>query len=176
MTRMSVNRGRASPTGVTSRCSMARSSLTWRLGETSPISSSSTVPPLASSRSPLRSCTAPVNDPLMCPKSSRSTRLGIERGQADRQEWAVAPAAVAMNRPRDQLLAGPALARDQHGHVGRRDQCDALEQLLHGRRRTDQASRFRCADGPGLGSRLCRFSRARFTTVVAWSRSNGLTR
>ena len=30
MTRMSVGRGRASPTGVTSRCSMARSSLTWR--------------------------------------------------------------------------------------------------------------------------------------------------
>ena len=29
MTRMSVGRGRASPTGVTSRCSMARSSLTW---------------------------------------------------------------------------------------------------------------------------------------------------
>ena len=28
MTRMSVGRGRASPTGVTSRCSMARKSLT----------------------------------------------------------------------------------------------------------------------------------------------------
>ena len=69
--------GRASPTGVISRCSMARSSLTWAAAGTSPSSSRSTVPPSASSSRPLRSTVAPVNAPRWWPKSSPSIRPGL---------------------------------------------------------------------------------------------------
>ena len=80
----------------------------------------------------------PRERPLDVPEQFPLDQAGTECGQADRQERTGAPAAMAVNRAGDQLLAGPALARDQHRHVGRRDQRDALEQLLHGRRATDE--------------------------------------
>ncbi|GBF30916.1 hypothetical protein MnTg04_00867 [bacterium MnTg04] len=37
-----------------------------------------------------------------------------------------------------QFLAGPGLARDEHGHAGTREPADGAEYLLHGRRPTNQ--------------------------------------
>ena len=44
-------------------------------------------------------------------------------------------AAVGVDRPRDQLLAGPRLAGDEHGGVGRRHPADLVE---HGEQRGDR--------------------------------------
>ena len=57
-----------------------------------------------------------------------------ERRGADRQERAAPSRAVTVDGPGDELLAGAALAGDQHRGVRRRDEGDLLEELLHGRR------------------------------------------
>ena len=57
-------------------------------GETSPTSSSSSVPPLAASNRPGRSWVAPVNAPRACPKSSLSSSVSV-----------MAPQLTAMNGP-----------------------------------------------------------------------------
>ena len=157
---------------------MARRSFTWRLGGTSPISSRSTVPPSASSSRPLRSWTAPVNEPLEVAEELPLDQAGLGR-PGRRQERPARSAAVAVDGPRDQLLAGPALAGDEDRHVGRGDQGDALEQVLHRGRRADERlgiapPRPRSSSTSVL--RLLAVSRARLTTVAAWSRSKGLTR
>ena len=61
----------------------------------------------------------------------------------DRQERGLAAAAVLIDRPGHQFLAGPALAEDQHGHVLRRDAADRLVEFLHGRRAAHQLIAFR---------------------------------
>ena len=86
----------------------------------SPISSRNSVPPLASSNLPMRCCSAPVNEPFSWPKSVLSTS---SRGIAatftamNGRSPGSPPAArgqIAVNHPRQQLLAGAALAEDQH--------------------------------------------------------------
>ena len=57
-------------------------------GETSPTSSSSSVPPLAASNRPGRSCVAPVNAPRAWPNSSLSSSVSV-----------MAPQLTAMNGP-----------------------------------------------------------------------------
>ena len=57
-------------------------------GETSPTSSSSSVPPLAASKRPGRSWVAPVKAPRACPKSSLSRSVSV-----------MAPQLTAMNGP-----------------------------------------------------------------------------
>ena len=100
-----------------------------------------------------------------------------ERGEADRHERAGPSRAVAMDRPGDQLLAGAALAGDQHRHVRRGHQRDLLEQRpawpASGRRAPRARMRRLAIPVPAAAPRL---SSARVTTPVAWSRSNGLTR
>ena len=59
-------------------------------------------------------------------------RLGDGAG-VDRHEGAGAPRARGMDRARDQLLAGAALAGDQHAVARRRDALDQREQLAHRR-------------------------------------------
>jgi hypothetical protein len=44
------------------------------------------------------------------------------------------PPAGAVNRPRDQLLAGPRLAEDQHGGIRTGHELDRPEHFLHGGR------------------------------------------
>ena len=44
-----------------------------------------------------------------------------------------------MDRARDQLLAGPGLARHEHGRVGGGDTSHAVEHAAHGRRLADHA-------------------------------------
>ena len=64
-------------------------------------------------------------------------------GAVDRQERGLAAAAVLVDRPGHQFLAGPALAEDQHGHVLRGDAADRLIEFLHGRRAAHQLIAFR---------------------------------
>ena len=58
-----------------------RSSLAWKAGDTSPISSRNRVPPCASSKRPLRSPAAPVKAPFSWPNSSLSSKLSVSAAQ-----------------------------------------------------------------------------------------------
>ena len=73
MTRAS-NRHGLPPTGVTTRPSIARRILPCIAAGISPISSRKSVPSPASRNAPARSAVAPVKEPLMCPKSSLSSK------------------------------------------------------------------------------------------------------
>ena len=71
-------------------------------------------------------------------------RLGHRRA-VDRDERArLAPAAL-VQRARDELLAGAALAGDQHGRVGLGDAVDQVADLPHRRARADDLARQRAA-------------------------------
>jgi hypothetical protein len=66
----------------------------------------------------MRRAMAPLKAPFSCPK------LGLDqtrrqRGAVDLDQRLVVPAAVRMDRARDELLARAGLPRDQHGRVGR---------------------------------------------------------
>ncbi|EDM76062.1 hypothetical protein PPSIR1_06828 [Plesiocystis pacifica SIR-1] len=58
-------------------------------------------------------------------------RLG-QGGAVDLDEGLLAPRRVDVHRPGDELLAGPALAGDQHGRVGARGLADDGVDLAHG--------------------------------------------
>ena len=60
-----------------------------------------------------------------------------ERAAVDRHERTARAPAGEVERARDQLLAGAALAGDQHGRVGLRDLVDRRAHLLHRRRVAD---------------------------------------
>ena len=93
--------------------------------------------------------------PLDVPEELALDERRAERRQTDRQKRPVAPAAMTVNCPRDQFLATPAFARDEHRNFCRSDQRDALEKFLHRRRRPDE--RFRGRARP---------HQARFTLIV----------
>ena len=103
----------------------------------SPISSRKIVPPSATSNRPRFRPTAPVNAPRSWPNSSLSISSG---GIAAQLTLTNAPAtrAVAVDRARDQLLAGAALAGDQDAAARRRDLRDLAPQLLHHRASAEQ--------------------------------------
>ena len=73
MMRMSTDTGLLPPTRSISRSWMARNSLACRRMSISEISSSSSVPPVASSNLPMRRPTAPVKAPFSWPNSSDSS-------------------------------------------------------------------------------------------------------
>ncbi len=75
MMRMSTLTGLVPPTRSISRSWMARKSLAWRWNAISLTSSSSSVPPLASSNLPMRLATAPVKAPFSWPNNSLSSRF-----------------------------------------------------------------------------------------------------
>ncbi len=58
-----------------------------------------------------------------------------------RDEGTVGSAALVVQVPRDQFLAGAGLAQDHHGRVGRGDRLDQPADLLHDRRLADQQGR-----------------------------------
>ena len=103
----------------------------------SAISSKKNVPPSASSKRPLRALTAPVNDPLAWPKSSLSSSVSVMAAQLTGTNGPLGALAVGVDGLGDELLAGAALARDEHDGVGRRDAHDAPEHLAHGPRSAD---------------------------------------
>ena len=74
---------------------------------------------------------------LVAEQLALQQRLG-DGGAVDRQERPGGPAAVLVDGAGDQLLAGAALAEDQHGDVLRGDPADRLVDLLHRRRAADE--------------------------------------
>src|SRR5206468_2589873 len=74
-------------------------------------------------------------------------RLG-HGGTVDRDERRVLAARALVDLARDDLLAGAALAGDQHRRIGGRDLIDQRVRLLHRRRCTDEtaAAPRRCHD------------------------------
>ena len=89
-TRASTERGRLSPTRLISFSCRNRSRLAWACLDRSPISSRKTVPPLASSRTPIRSRSAPVNAPRTCPNSSEpmSDSVTLAQSKVTNDSWA----------------------------------------------------------------------------------------
>ena len=69
-----------------------------------------------------------------------------ERAAVDRHERPARAVAVLMNGARDQLLAGAALADDQHRRIGRRGVRDLLVDRRHHRRAAEQRRRHGVAD------------------------------
>ena len=98
----------------------------------SPISSRKSVPPSAARRGPWRVAVAPVKAPFTWPKSSLSSSVSGSARAVDRHEGAGGPRAALVDRARHELLAGAALAEDEHRGVRRRD---ALDEAQHGAHR-----------------------------------------
>jgi hypothetical protein len=74
---------------------------------------------------------------LLVPEQLALHQLARERGTVHRDERLGATRAPVVQRIGDQLLAGPALAPDQHGHVRVGDPLDGLEHPPHGLARAD---------------------------------------
>ena len=132
--------------GRTCPLSSTRRSFTWLSGSISPISSRKSVPPSASSMRPGLVPTAPVKAPFSWPNSSDSS---TSRGRAP--QWMgtngrVGALRALVDRARHQLLAGAALAEDQHGGVRRRHALHHAQHLLHARAPGEDAAE-------GLGAR-----------------------
>ena len=86
----------------------------------SPTSSRKIVPRSACSNLPICFSVAPVNEPFSWPKSSLSISSSGMAAQFTCTKRSSLAQAVAVDGARHQLLADAALARDEHGGVGRR--------------------------------------------------------
>ena len=131
MMRMSTGTGLLPPTRSITRSWMARRSFACSRTSISEISSSSSVPPVASSNLPMRRAIAPVNAPFSWPNSSDSSRLLRDRRAIDRDERLARAVRAAVDVTRDHLLAGAGLAGDQHRGVARRDLLGELDHVRH---------------------------------------------
>ena len=145
--RTSTRRGRSSPRRWISPFCSARSSLACTSSGSSPTSSRNRVPPLAASKRPGRSATAPENAPLAWPNSSlsasdsgRAAQFTCTSGLARRRD--------SRHAVREQFLAHAGLAQQQDG------------QFLSPPPRRSRAAGGRWARS-GPGSRGCRRARRR---------------
>ena len=75
----------------------------------------------------------------LVPEELALDQLAAERRAVDLHHRLRAPRAPVVERVRDQLLAGAALAADEHRHVGVGDPVDGLEQPAHRRAGADDA-------------------------------------
>ena len=130
---------RLPPTRSISRSWRTRRSFGWRSSRSDrrPRPGSS-VPVCAISNLPSFRACAPVNAPRSWPNSSRLEQLGRQRRAVHRHEGAVAARALAVDRARDQLLAGARFPRDEHGRRGVGDLTDDLVHAPHRRGSADQ--------------------------------------
>ena len=131
-TRTSTGVGRTPPTRSISRSCRTRSSLAWRSSRREPISSRKTVPPWASSNLPSLRATAPVKAPLLVAEQLRLDEGLGNRRDVDGDERLGAARTLMVDGPRHQLLARPALARDEHGGRRPRDLGHELVDADHG--------------------------------------------
>src|SRR5262249_42881520 len=121
---------RLPPTRSSSRSWSTRRIFAWVSRAMSPISSSSSVPPSATSNLPSRVAVAPVKAPFSWPNSSLST--------SSRENAAQLPLTTGRSRAAvvdgigHQLLAGATRTADQDGQVGVRDLADHVEHSRHG--------------------------------------------
>ena len=104
---------------------------------TSPISSRNSVPAVGGFEQALGASVAPVKAPRSWPKSSLSSSVSGSAGAVDGDERAVRAAAAIVQGARDELLAGPGLALDQHNRVDWSEIFDEPVDLLHGGTRSD---------------------------------------
>jgi hypothetical protein len=74
----------------------------------------------------------------LVPEQLRLDQLARDRRHVDRDERRRPPPAELVDRARDQLLASPRLARDQHRQIVRDHPRDDAIDLLHRRRAPDQ--------------------------------------
>ena len=98
------------------------------------------MPPCAISKRPLRSCRASVNAPRTWPNISLSKSDDGDAAEIDLDERPAGTPAVAMDRFGDELLAGAALAGDQHRRVGRGDASHQLQDAQQPRVLADQVA------------------------------------
>ena len=96
------------------------------------------VPPSAVSNKPLVGCVGARKRTLLVTKQLAFEQPLGQRGAVEGDEGMARTAAALVDGARDQLLARPALARDQHRRVGGRDVCDLLVDFEHGRTGPDQ--------------------------------------
>ena len=123
------------PTRSITRFCRKRSSFACSDSGMSPISSRNSVPPSAISILPMRLLHRAGERALLVAEQLALEQLLGNRGAVDRDELAVLAAALRVHRAREQLLAGAALAQDQHRHVGRRDLLDHAAHLAASHRR-----------------------------------------
>ena len=121
------------PTGRKVRSCSTRSSLTCSCSGSSPISSRKSVPPSA-----LRKQPGAVGDGAGERAAHVAEQLALDqvlgnRAAVDGDEALVAARAAGVDGARDDLLAGAALAGDQHGRVGVRDAVDQARMRGDGR-------------------------------------------
>ena len=93
----------------------------------------------ADSNLPLRSASAPVNAPFTWPNISLSISSPGIAAQLSSMKARSRRGDRAWMRLRDQLLAGAALARDEHPALGGRGHLDELVDAPHGLRAADHA-------------------------------------
>ena len=141
MTRTATRMGCSPPTRCSSPSCRMRSSLACDASCRSPTSSRKMVPPSASSNLPRRMAAAPVNAPFSWPNSSLSMS---SVGMAAQLTFTNGPGrerALAMDVRRQQLLARPRLAREQHADIRSRDLRGLLDRVLERRARPDHPRR-----------------------------------
>ena len=122
------------PSRMNSRSWITRSSLACVSSGMLPISSKKIVPLSASSNRPFFGYTAPVNAPLTWPKRFDSSRSGGRLPELTVMNALSARAESPMKRAGDELLAGAALALNQHRRAARRGARDQVVDRLHLRR------------------------------------------
>src|SRR5260370_506822 len=102
---------------------------------------------------------APPRSPssAACLAGKCSTRRGVVRPRSRRareaDDRAARAPAVVVDRPRDQLLAGPRLAAEEHRHVAPRDASDGLVDVLHPRVAADERAELPHLQEPALEPR-----------------------
>ncbi len=138
-TRTSTRCGRVSPTGKTSPCSRNRSNFGWTSSGRSPTSSRKSVPPSAVRSTPglvgdgAREAAAAVAEELTVGELARRARAVVG------QEHAAAARRPGVDRPRDEILAGAALAGDEHREVVALHALNLIGDALHRGARADKS-------------------------------------
>ena len=89
------------------------------------------MPPLANSNLPIRRPIGAGERPLLVPEQLALENAAGQGRDVERDERLALAGAVLMQGPGDQFLAGAAFALNQHGAVGRRDELERLDDLVH---------------------------------------------